>query len=149
MLRMSRKTVSSIEGASKQKNESIRDPPQRNQFPRPSTSTTTPHFQLFVYDTGLLLRECDDPASAVIFAHPAAIPVERKLAIAGTLAGLFNFFEQLTGDEVGALFFFAELLLCPGLLELLSPLRHDLYLYRVAIQVGNNHQPACTNSLFR
>ena len=123
---MSRKTASSIEGATKQKNENVGDAPPRKQFSRPSA--TTSHFQLFVYDTGLLLRECDDPASAVIFAHPAAVPVERRLAIAGTLAGLFNFFEQLTGDEVGALFFFAELLLCPGLLELLNPVRHDVYL---------------------
>ena len=114
MLRMSRKTASSIEGATKQKKESVRDAPPRKQFSRPSTSTTTSHFQLFVYDTGLLLREWQDPASAVIFAHPAAVPVERRLAIAGTLAGLFNFFEQLTGDEVGALFFFAVLLQCHG-----------------------------------
>ena len=125
MLRMSRKSASSTEGATKKKNEGIGDAPSPKQFPRPATSTTTPHFQLFVYDTGLLLRECDDPASAVIFAHPAAVPVERRLAIAGTLAGLFNFFEQLTGDEVGAL------------------------VYRVAIQVGNNDPSACTNILFR
>ena len=59
-----------------------------------------PHLQLFVYDTELLRSEWDDPASAVIFTHPAAVPAERKLAIAGTLAGVFNFFEQLMGDEV-------------------------------------------------
>lgn len=62
--------------------------------------SSMPHFQLFVYDTELLRSEWDDPSTAVIFTHPANVPVENKLAIAGTLAGVFNFFEQLMGDEV-------------------------------------------------
>lgn len=103
MLRMSR-GISSVGGATNEE-ESVgkRNVPPRKTSSRASTtrpSSSMPHFQLFVYDTELLRSEWDDPASAVIFTHPATVPAERKLAIAGTLAGVFNFFEQLMGDEV-------------------------------------------------
>ena len=65
------------------------------------TSPRKLQFQLFVYDTELIRSEWDDPISAVIFTHPADVTMERKLAIAGTLTGVFNFFEQLLEDEVG------------------------------------------------
>ena len=63
-------------------------------------SSQKPQFQLYVYDTELIRSEWDDPISAIIFTYPPAVPMERKLAIAGTLTGVFNFFEQLLEDEV-------------------------------------------------
>ncbi len=60
----------------------------------------TSSFQFFVYDTELIRSEYDDPASAVIYAHPPSVSPERRLAVAGTLAGVYSFFEQVLTDEV-------------------------------------------------
>ena len=104
------KGILSVKGATNKSRSCGNAPPHREKPSRASTPATTqpssfiPNFQLFVYDTELLRCEWDDPAEAVIFTHPVAVPVERKLAIAGTLAGVFNFFEQLMGDEVSVLF---------------------------------------------
>lgn len=55
--------------------------------------------QFFVYDTELPLSEFDDPVSAVVYSDPRDTRPEVKLAVAGTLTGVANFFERVLDDE--------------------------------------------------
>lgn len=46
---------------------------------------------VFVYDTQLLQREEDDPASAVLYFHPGWVSDEQKIALCGQIMGTYNF----------------------------------------------------------
>ena len=46
---------------------------------------------MVVYDSGVLTREEDDPASAVLYYRPRSTPTTARTALAGQLAGVVHF----------------------------------------------------------
>lgn len=52
---------------------------------------------IFVYDTQLLRREEDDPASAILYFHPGWVSDQQRTSLCGQIIGTTNFLQSVFG----------------------------------------------------